>query len=54
MNKDQNIAFVVLLCISAILIGIVVGSTSGRNEACASVHAEWVKDKCMKVTRETL
>lgn len=36
----------------AILTGFASGVEAGRTEACASVHTEWVNDKCMKVIRE--
>lgn len=35
-------------------LGHVVGVEQGHDEACKSVQSEWVKDKCMKVTREDL
>ena len=37
-----------------LLIGAYVGNSSGHEAACKTVGLEWVKDKCMKVTREEL
>ena len=31
-----------------------IGTYVGYERACESVKMEWVKDKCMKVTREEL
>jgi hypothetical protein len=38
----------VILCWASFNIGSQVGS----DRACQSVKMEWVKDKCMRVTRE--
>ena len=32
--------------------GLILGANMGAETACESVKMEWVKDKCMKVTRE--
>lgn len=58
MNDDFELKAIILvgLVMSAIglRIGYVKGADHGYTAACQSVHLEWVKDKCMKVTREEL
>lgn len=39
---------------NAVLIVYAIGNEAGHSEACATVHTEWVKGKCMKVTREEI
>ena len=48
----SQIIFVSILLVIAISSGTEIGRSAGQDEACKSVNAEWVKDKCMKVTRE--
>ena len=43
---------VVVLFIVGIFVGSIIGHSMGLSRACDSVKMEWVKDKCMKVTRE--
>ena len=45
---------VVVLFIVGILVGSIIGHSVGLSRACDSVKMEWVKDKCMKVTREEM
>ena len=54
MTDNNKIVFVSMLVLSAVCcaIGLTGGITVGHNEACASLHLEWVKNRCMKVTRE--
>jgi len=46
------------ICLFSILftIGVIMGVSSGRGQACESVKLEWVSDqkKCMKVTKESV
>jgi hypothetical protein len=55
MIKDDVAVFVIgvifLSCLSLVW-GLVWGANLGAESACQSVKMEWVKDKCMKVTRE--
>lgn len=53
-DADVNVIFTIMGVIAFItfLIGIAVGDYIGHETACKSVQLEWVKDKCMKVTRE--
>ena len=44
--------FIVGLVIVSVLTGFSIGNSVGNERACESVKMEWVKDKCMKVTRE--
>jgi hypothetical protein len=48
----SEIIFVSILLALALGFGTEIGRLTGQDEACKSVNAEWVKDKCMKVTRE--
>ena len=57
MDEDTKVAiFIValaLVCISAgFSFGRLHGDTEGAELACQSVKMEWVKDRCMRVTRE--
>ena len=49
-----ELIFVVVMLFGAMAFGIEVGADKGQVEACKSVQLEWVRDKCMKVTREEL
>jgi len=55
MTTDETAVFIVgviiLSCLSLVW-GMVWGANIGAENACQSVKMEWVKDKCMKVTRE--
>lgn len=45
--------FLVVLAMSiSFFAGSYLGSSVAHEAACKTVQAEWVKDKCMKVTRE--
>ena len=44
--------FIVGLVIVSVLAGFSIGNAVGQDRACKSVKMEWVKGKCMKVTRE--
>ena len=52
--KDEKIVLVSMLVLSAVCValGLAGGITIGHNEGCSSLQLEWVKDRCMKVTRE--
>ena len=52
--RDEKIVLWIVLVVSVIGVftGLAGGITVGHNEACSSLHLEWVKDRCMKVTRE--
>jgi hypothetical protein len=55
MIKDEATVFIVGVILLSCLIliwGLVWGANIGAENACQSVKMEWVKDKCMKVTRE--
>ena len=47
-----EIILAVLIAIVFTVWGMAWGTDIGANAACASVKMEWVKGKCMKVTRE--
>ena len=51
---DDRVVLGMVLVLSAVCValGLAGGITIGHNEACASLQLEWVKDRCMKVTRE--
>ena len=44
--------FIVIAGIPGAVIGSLAGRSAGAEKACESVKMEWVKDRCMKVTRE--
>jgi len=48
--KEITAIVVLLMCFA--LFGFGYGQKAGQEVACQSVKLEWVKDKCMKVTRE--
>ena len=53
MNGDIPEALVALAAVAVIGWATYnIGNFVGHDQACASVKMEWVKDKCMKVTRE--
>jgi len=52
INASKEITAVVVLLTCFALFGFVYGQKVGQEVACQSVKTEWVKDKCMKVTRE--
>ena len=48
-------AEITLVLFATALIGLgpyTIGNYVGTKKACESVKMEWVKDRCMKVTRE--
>ena len=47
-----EIILAVLIAIVFTVWGIAWGTAIGAEKACESVKMEWVKGKCMKVTRE--
>ena len=51
MNYLAAVLTDALFAVFAFLIGLHGGDHLGRTEACQSVGAEWVVDKCMRVTR---
>jgi len=55
-DRELHIVIVawLLTFIFAICAGMAVGAFNGHDEACKSVGGEWVKDRCMKVTREAM
>jgi hypothetical protein len=53
--RDELFYGLIIITIATIpgaVIGLTVGNLVGAEKACESVKMEWVKDKCMKVTRE--
>ena len=56
--RASNMDFVLILILIIVAcfgaLGFVSGQESGEKRACESVKLEWVKDKCMKVTREAV
>jgi len=54
--KDDLVLPVVVLLVVVICaaMGSIYGVSIGHQEACASLHLEYVKDRCMKVTREEI
>jgi hypothetical protein len=48
----MNAIMWIILWTIAVLTGFFEGVEAGHNEACKTIHTEWVKDKCMKVIRE--
>ena len=46
--------YIVIAVMCSVLFGLggSIGNDMGKEKACKSVNLEWVKDKCMKVTRE--
>jgi hypothetical protein len=44
--------FIAVFCFA--IVGYISGAEAGKKIACESVKMEWVKDKCMKVTREAV
>lgn len=51
--SDMPEAFLLLAAIAVIGWATYnIGNFVGQERACESVKMEWVKDKCMKVTRE--
>ena len=51
---DDKIVLALILVVSAacVALGLASGINIGHNEGCSSLQLEWVKDRCMKVTRE--
>ena len=43
---------IVIWAIVFFFAGFSIGNSVGNERACESVKMEWVKGKCMKVTRE--
>ena len=57
MNTDETVVFTVATIFLSLLMlgwGFLWGGSIGAEKACQSVKMEWVKDKCMKVTREEM
>jgi membrane protein DedA with SNARE-associated domain len=56
MRDEFNVYWLIIIIIIAAIpgaaIGLLVGRLAGAEMACESVKMEWVKDRCMKVTRE--
>ena len=54
MRNDTEVLFwiIIVLFIVGAIVGSMIGHSLGAFRACESVKMEWVKDKCMKVTRE--
>lgn len=53
--NDEVLAYgliVALLMFTGAMFGYGFGKSVGYEAACQSIKMEWVKDKCMKVTRE--
>jgi uncharacterized membrane protein YdjX (TVP38/TMEM64 family) len=53
--RDELVYGLIIITIAAIpgaVIGLLAGRSAGAEKACESVKMEWVKDRCMKVTRE--
>ena len=46
------IIFLVIAITNTLILGTGFGKMLGRDQACESVKLEWVKDRCMLVTRE--
>ena len=53
MTEDNKFVILVV-AVAGVLIwaGVNVGILIGEERACESVKMEWVKDRCMRVTRE--
>ena len=57
MNEDTKVAILVV-ALAAVCswagfgFGRLAGDANGAERACQSVKMEWVKDRCMRVTRE--
>lgn len=45
-------AIIIVIWAIVFLVGLTFGIDMVAKDACNSVKMEWVKDKCMKVTRE--
>lgn len=62
MNDAARVIFIIFFAITfcscmlmaAVAYGYENGANQGHSEACTSIGLEWVKDKCMKVTREAV
>lgn len=53
MRDESEVFWIVVITVFvAVAIGLWIGYSAGLFRACDSVKMEWVKDKCMKVTRE--
>ena len=53
MTDDKIVVWIVfVVAVIGVFAGLLGGVQAGRNEACSSLQLEWVKDRCMKVTRE--
>ena len=54
MTSYKEITLVLLVVAAIMWPAYMLGSYLGAERACESVKMEWVKDKCMKVTREEM
>ena len=56
MRDETEFWLCLFIVIPAVIVGCCfgfsLGAYVGRERACESVKMEWVKNKCMKVTRE--